>query len=160
MRTKKAQAPPAIIAWIYVMRLYNLVGRCAQRDLARHGLTLSRFDIIAQLGALGVEDCCSQGALCDRLLVTKGNVSGLLHRMVGEGLVSREEDPENRRCNRVRLTAKGQRLRDAVVPEQEACIDGMFSVLSRTEQEQLRNILRKLLCRISALESGSEYQWR
>lgn len=159
MKTKRQErSAPALAAWIHFMRIYSLVTRCAERELSRHGLTLPRFDIIAQLGA--IEECCNQGVLCDRLLVTKGNVSGLIQRMLGEGLVSREEDPANRRCNRVRLTVKGQKLRSAVVPEQEACIGKMFSVLSKAEQEQLRGLLKKLLCHISSAESGSEYQWR
>jgi DNA-binding MarR family transcriptional regulator len=148
MKTAAPDLKPSVLAWVYLMRIYCLVARCADKELKVTGLTLPQFDVITQLGAL--EGCCTQEALCDRLLVTKGNVSGLVSRMVQEGLVSRQEDPANRRCNRVQLTAKGRRLFEAVGPDHEACLDGMFSTLSAKEQEQLRDLLGKVLVNVRA----------
>ena len=125
------------------MRVYAFVTRCAERELRKEGLTLPRFDVIAHLGVK--EECFSQDDLCEKLLVTKGNISGLIDRMAEEGLVSREEDPKNRRCNRIELTDRGKKLFQKVVPEHEGCIDNMFSVLTRQEQTQLKDLLRKLI---------------
>jgi DNA-binding MarR family transcriptional regulator len=86
-----------------------------------------------------------QDTLCEKLFVTKGNISGLIDRMAEEGLVSREEDPTNRRCNRIELTDRGKKIFQKVVPDHEECIDHMFSVLTRQEQTQLKELLRKLV---------------
>ena len=149
MRTIKAGLKPSVLSWIYMMRIYSLVTRAAERELRAEGLTLPRFDVIVQLGAL--EGCCTQESLCDKLLVTKGNVSGLIQRMMVEGLVTRREDPENRRCNRVQLSENGKRLFRKVVPDHEGCIDALFSGLSRREQAELSELLGKLLAYIRKL---------
>jgi DNA-binding MarR family transcriptional regulator len=125
------------------MRIYAFVTRCAERELRKEGLTLPRFDVIAHLGA--GEECFMQDTLCEKLFVTKGNISGLIDRMVEEGLVSREEDPENRRCNRIQLTDQGKKIFQKVVPEHEDYIDGVFSALTRQEQTELKELLRKLI---------------
>lgn len=142
MKTKKTLLKPSVLAWIYIMRVYAFVTRCAERELRKEGLTLPRFDVIAHLGA---EECFMQDTLCEKLFVTKGNISSLIDRMVEEGLVSREEDPKNRRCNRIELTDRGKKLFQKVVPEHEECIDNMFSALTRQEQIQLKELLRKLM---------------
>ena len=52
------------------------------------------------------------GELSRRLLVTSGNVTGLVERLAKEGLVVREVDAADRRVYRVLLTARGQALFD------------------------------------------------
>ena len=154
MKTDSAPTKPSVLAWINLMRIYGLVVRCAEKELKATGLTLPQFDVITQLGAQ--EGCCTQEALCDRLLVTKGNVSGLISRMAQEGLVSRQEAPSDRRCNRVQLTDKGRRLFESVMPDHNACLDGLFSTLSCKEQEQLRDLLGKLLTNVRAKAGCSD----
>ena len=44
-----------------------------------------------------------------RLMVTNGNLTGLTERLVKERLVSRSVSPDDRRSQRVRLTANGRR---------------------------------------------------
>ncbi|MBI3507692.1 MAG: MarR family transcriptional regulator [Proteobacteria bacterium] len=134
---------PAVKSWVYVLRLSTIVTRRADQELREQGLTLARFDVIAQLGAQ--EGCCTQESLCSRLLVTKGHVSILLDRMVREGLVARAQDPENRRCNRVALTPKGRRLYEKAVPRHERCLESLFDPLTRREQAQMEGLLLKLL---------------
>ena len=49
----------------------------------------------------------TMGQLSRRLMVSNGNVTGLIDRLVGEGLVIREPDPQDRRIQRVALTKSG-----------------------------------------------------
>jgi DNA-binding MarR family transcriptional regulator len=142
MRTKRRLTPPVEL-WVSLLRVHTLVARCAGSELAARGVTLARFDVIAELAL--EEACCSQGALCERLLVTKGQVSILVDRMVREGLLKRWTDPENRRCNRVSLTPRGRRVFEEIVPMRESCLERMFSKLSRRQQVELKDLLCKLL---------------
>ncbi len=151
MKTNGA-SEPAVLAWIYILRIYTLVARCADQELKKKGVTLSRFDVIAQLGIR--EECCTQGDLCDELLVTKGHVSGLLDKMVKEGLMTRETDPSNRRCNRVQLTPRGRRIFQEMIPCRDSCVERMFSQLRRREQITLKDLLGKLLESVKSHRGG------
>jgi DNA-binding MarR family transcriptional regulator len=153
MRTKKILRP-SVVSWIYIMRVYALMTRRAEKILNEHGLTLVQFDVITQLGAM--DECCTQGALCERLMVTKGNVSGVIDRMAREDWLTRVEDAADRRCNRIHLTAKGKKIFEKIVPSHEGWIDEMFSLITRQEQSELRDILRKLLKGLKDLEGYSE----
>lgn len=143
MVANKGSSSPSVLAWAALSRIYALVARCVEKDLTAKRLTLPKFEVIAQLGM--IQKGCSQEALCERLLVTKGNVSGLISRMVKEGLVLREESPSDRRCNCIRLTARGKKIFQEVAPEHKACLDHLFSKLGPKEQVQLKNSLLKLL---------------
>ena len=125
------------------MKVYYVAARCMEQRLHEAGMTLPRFEVIAQLGV--EEGGCTQECLCDRLFVTKGHISGLLDRLAKEGWVTRETDPANRRCNRVRLTAKGRKIYENIVPKRESCLNKMFSKLGPDEQHQLNGLLEKLL---------------
>lgn len=153
MRTRK-EFKPSVAAWIYIMRIYALMTRHAEKMLNEDGLTLVQFDVIAQLGAM--DQCCTQGVLCEKLMVTKGNVSGVIDRMVKEDWVLRVEDEEDRRCNRLHLTAKGKKVYQKIVPKHEGWVDEMFSLITRQEQAELKYILRKLLKGLKDLEGYPE----
>ena len=101
-------------------------------------LNVAQFDVLAHVGA---SEGMTQQELADSLLVTKGNVCQLLDRMEGRGWISRRQDG---RANRLFLTDEGRRLFYEVVPDHEALVTERFSTLSRTEQEQLHELLRKL----------------
>jgi DNA-binding MarR family transcriptional regulator len=134
---------PALHGWLYLMKVYNIAARCMEQELKEKGMTLPRFEIISQLGV--EEDGCTQENLCNKLFVTKGNISGLLDRMVKEGWVSRETNPSNRRCNRIQLTPRGRKIYQSVVPKRESCLAKMFSKLKPREQNELNGLLEKLL---------------
>jgi len=68
-------------------------------------------------------------------------------------LVARRADPADRRGTLVRLTAKGKSLIDAATAKHVANEERLLSALSAREQQQLADLLRKLLL---ALEDGRE----
>ena len=55
-----------------------------------HGMTLPQFDVLATLWH---GEGITQQELASRLLVTKGNVVGLIDRLCTAGLVERRADP-------------------------------------------------------------------
>ena len=74
--------------------------------LADHGVTLPQFDVLATLWH---GEGITQQELAERLLVTKGNVVGLIDRLCGAGLIERRDDPADRRANRLHLTKAGRK---------------------------------------------------
>jgi DNA-binding MarR family transcriptional regulator len=129
---------PAVLAWIRLMRVFHKIERATGEQLRCHGLSLSRFDLINQIGA---GEGRTQQELADSLLVTKGNIPQLLDPLEREGLVERRKCG---RCNRVYLTDAGQTLRARVLDPHEALIAERMSALTPEEQQTLLALLRKL----------------
>ncbi len=130
-----------LMAWLYLMRTFNKIERRSNEHLAQYDLTHAQFEVLAHLRKhAGI----SQQALSERLLVTKGNVCGLIGRMEGRGLVVRCADPEDRRLNLLHLTEAGKALADEVVPVQEEFIVEQLGGLSEAEQRTLHTLLRRL----------------
>lgn len=77
--------------------------------LTNHSLNDARFTIMRAIcGSRAGE--CSQSELARCLKQSEANVSTLLDRMRGDGLVSREKSPLDRRRSVVRLTERGELL--------------------------------------------------
>ena len=119
-------------------RVFQRVERDSGEHLRGWDLNVAQFDVLAHVVA---SEGMTQQELADSLLVTKGNVCQLLDRMEGRGWISRRQEG---RANRLFLTDEGRRLFDEVVPGHEALVAERFSALSRGEQEQLHELLRKL----------------
>src|SRR5687768_17047 len=90
--------------WIRLARCYNL----AMRDLS-HGLrdecTMPQFDVLAQLERS--PEGLTFSALSEQLLVTAGNLTGIVDRLEKKSLAQRETNPKDRRQTFIKLTDKG-----------------------------------------------------
>ena len=97
----------AVSTWLRLLHGYALIERELRRAVAEH-CTFPQFDVLSQLdrepaGLTFVE-------LSRRLLVTAGNLTGIVDRLHAEGLVRRAVHPADRRAFRLTLTPKGRRL--------------------------------------------------
>ncbi|MBI5316085.1 MAG: MarR family transcriptional regulator [Nitrospirae bacterium] len=70
-------------------------------------LTPSQFDVIATLGDTDGRTCSELSA---RTLVTKGTLTGVLDRLVAKGFIRRDSMKDDRRCVKIRLTQKGDKV--------------------------------------------------
>ena len=129
---------PGVLAWLRLVRLYQLLSRREVEHLTPYGLSPAQFDILAHVGAR--EGQCQQ-ELADSLLVTKGNITQLLDRLEQAGLLERR--PAGR-SNQLYLTQAGRELVAEVVPAHEAVMAEPFARLSREDQIQLLALLRRL----------------
>lgn len=130
-----------LLAWLYMMRVSNKIHRNSADHLAEYDLTAAQFDVLAHLSVKGG---ISQQALSERLLVTKGNVVGLIDRMERRGLLSRCNHPDDRRLNLLHLTEEGMALASRVVPAHEEFIQQQMQHLGAEEQRTLHFLLRDL----------------
>jgi DNA-binding MarR family transcriptional regulator len=87
--------------------------------------------------------------LAEAMGVTASNVTGIIDRLVVQGLVQREENPENRRMLTLRLTRKG----DALLNELGEQSSSQFShTLDTIDIEDLEALSRGLKALASAAE--------
>lgn len=126
--------------WLRILTIHKLVNNEVRRRLREQfGMSLSRFDLLAQLD--GVAGGMRMGELSKRLMVTTGNITGLVDELVGEGLVERLDDPRNRRASLARMTAKGRKIFEAAARANETWIEELFSGLAATEKAALFEML-------------------
>jgi DNA-binding MarR family transcriptional regulator len=103
--------------------------------------TMARFDLLANLER---EDGQTLAALSRRMLVTAGNLTGLVDRAERDGVVERRPDPNDRRLSRVFLTSRGRDLVQGVIPVHGQHVSELLSSLDATERRELRRLLGKL----------------
>jgi MarR family 2-MHQ and catechol resistance regulon transcriptional repressor len=109
--------------------------------LADAGLTVSQFGVLEALYHLGP---LSQGELAKKILKSSGNITMVIDNLEKRGLVNRERNQEDRRVYVVRLTVEGRRLIGSIFPRHAAKIVEEMKALTRTEQEELSRLCRKV----------------
>lgn len=129
--------------WLRLLTCANMIEQGVRRGLREaFEITLPRFDLLAQLDR--APEGLTMGELSRRLMVTNGNVTGLIDRLVGEGLVERRPSPSDRRAHMVRLTAAGKQAFDGMTPAHRDLVAGCFDGLKRAELGELYGLLGKL----------------
>jgi DNA-binding MarR family transcriptional regulator len=95
--------------WLQILSLHGNIFTVLNSALgAEFGLSLAKFDVLAQLDRY--PDGLALGQLSQNLKVSGGNVSGLVQRLLADNLISKEMSREDRRSFIVRLTPKGAAL--------------------------------------------------
>jgi len=141
-RTSLPQAREGVLqTWLRLARVYQKIQRQLERILDNAGLTLPQFDVLANLG---MSEGITQQELAERLLVTKGNVCGLLDRMESAGWVQRKPSMQDRRANHIYLTDKGRAALQAAFPIHLGLIQQCLAPLSTVQQAQLNELLDQI----------------
>lgn len=135
-----AQEQIALRAWVRILTVHKRA-LAAIRDDLEHEMTLPRFDLLANLVR---SDGQTLASLSRSMLVTAGNLTGLVDRAARDGMVERRADPEDRRAWRVHLTPKGQRVFREVERRHAARVARLFSPLSHADLEALVRLLDRI----------------
>jgi DNA-binding MarR family transcriptional regulator len=133
-------ADPGVSLWVRLLESHNLMLGEIRRKLA-DTCTMPRFDLLANLER---EDGQTLAALSRRMLVTAGNLTGLVDRAERDGVVERRADPRDRRLSRVYLTAKGRELITGLLPKHAEHVASLLGGLDANDNRELRRILGKL----------------
>ncbi len=118
----------------------------------RFDVTLPRFDLLAQLAR--APEGMTLGDISRRMMVSNGNVTGLIERLVADGLVTRTPRPSDRRTVTVRLTADGQRDFAAMAEEHEIWVADGFADLSTPDIDALMCLLARLKRSVRAADAA------
>ena len=138
--------PPDLIKlrlWVRLLRAARPIEVELRRRLAREfGVTLPKFDVMAALARKQAGMTMTE--VSRLLMVSNGNVTGLIDRLVAEGLVVRIANERDRRATFVRLTRKGLRLFTSMAAAHEAWINEILASFSRERSEALVALLDDL----------------
>ena len=129
--------------WLRLLTCANLVETLVRTRLrTEFGATLPRFDLMAQLEK--TPDGMSLGQLSRRMMVSNGNVTGLVERLVAQGQVERTPHPTDRRAATVRLTGAGRTAFAAMARAHETWVAEAFAGLAPGDSPALMAALARL----------------
>ncbi|MFC3612635.1 MarR family winged helix-turn-helix transcriptional regulator [Lutimaribacter marinistellae] len=123
--------------WLQMLKATRHVEAALRERLREgYGTTLPRFDVLATLHSR--PDGMRMSELSQHLVVSNGNVTGLVDRLVAEGLVERETLETDRRAFVVRITETGKALMDEMTASHLSWIDEFLGNV--TEADVARGI--------------------
>lgn len=129
--------------WLRLLSCSMVIEKRVKRRLAdQFGATLPRFDVLAALdrnpGGMTL------GALSRALLVSNGNITGLVQTLQRDGHVLVAPSEADRRASIVTLTPAGRAYFDELAAAHHDWIDAMFAGVGRDERDALYELLGTL----------------
>jgi DNA-binding MarR family transcriptional regulator len=142
--TKVAERPhdhkTELRLWLRLFTCKMLIeGEVRRRLREKFDITLPRFDLLAQLDR--APKGMTLGELSQRMMVSNGNVTGLVDRLAAQGLLERRPSPKDRRAQLVSLTAEGRRFFRSMARANGDWIAEMLSDLSVNDIDTLMRLL-------------------
>jgi DNA-binding MarR family transcriptional regulator len=129
--------------WLRLFASSNLIaGELRARLQAEFGISLARFDLLAQLER--APDGLTMSLLSRRLMVTNAAVTGVTNALVEEGFVERLDDAADRRRAILRLTPAGRESFLKMAARHESWVRDLMQPLEASEKTALESLLRKL----------------
>ena len=148
----RAHEPEVTEAKALAYRLRRLAHRLEtdmKRELAPHGIELWELELLACLIRSGPDHRLSAGQLMAQLQLTSGAITNRVARLEGNGWLTREVDPNDRRSVLVALTPAGHERALEVFAIKT---DAEFSLLSSISPAAQRRINKELRTVLLALE--------
>lgn len=138
--------------WLRMLRATRSVeGALRERLRKDFGETLPRFDVLAALHK--ADEGISLTRLSRMLMVSNGNVTGLIDRLVNEGYVARLALAGDRRTTLVRLTPAGSRHFERMAEVHERWVGTLLSGLDGDDADRVSEALRSIPRSVAALEA-------
>jgi len=144
----KKTSPEPIHVWLLMLRASQSITRYAAADIRKAGLGESDFRVLEVLlhkGSLPVN------AIGPKVNLNPGSISVAVDRLYKKGLVSRVENPEDRRIRTVALAQSGKNLILPIFKRHCALMKHVFSDLSPDELTSLADFARRAGIRAEAL---------
>ncbi|MBO0742037.1 MAG: MarR family transcriptional regulator [Hyphomicrobiaceae bacterium] len=142
-RSSEPASKQKLRLWLGLLRASRAI-ECELRARLREefATTLPKFDVMAALARQGAGMTMTE--LSRWLMVSNGNVTGIIDRLAAEGMVVRLAHQGDRRATFVRLTVKGTQHFAAMAKAHEAWIGELFAGLGREDTDTLVGLLGTL----------------
>jgi len=141
MHKKSDQATPES-AWLAVVQAYQTCSRQYERMLAHFELTIPQFDALIAIRRLG--DDAQPMHIATSMLVSRGNVSGVLQRLVERGLLERLPHAEDGRAHVLKLTSEGHQLADKAGAAAKLFVRTQLWDCTPAELQHTQDVMRRM----------------
>lgn len=141
--------------WLRLLTCATLIeGEVRRRLRERFHVTMPRFDLMAQLdkapGGMTLSD------VSKRMMVSNGNVTGLVERLVESGHIDRRTSETDRRVQVIRLTKLGRAEFRKMAQDHEGWIAEMFADLTEKDVRELMRLLAKAKTSAGRARGGTQ----
>jgi DNA-binding MarR family transcriptional regulator len=135
---------------VLLRRAWYGLNQTFRRRIAEDGITPDQFTILRWLTEN--PDGMTQRSLSDAMASDPNTITAILTRMIKAGLVERRTDPNDARCNRIRLRSKGRALHTKLQPIASALQDELLSSIPADERERFVSHLASVAASLAAIE--------
>lgn len=141
VRSKARQTTPPLSKqrlrlWIRILRAARAIeAEVRERLRVQFDVTLPQFDVMAALEKK--PDGMTMTELSRFLMVSNGNVTGIIDRLVSDRVVVRQAPADDRRAIIVRLTPRGLKEFTAMAKAHESWVDSLLSEFDAAEASTL-----------------------
>ena len=133
----------ALRVWLGLLTSSQLIEKSLrERFRTEFNTTLPRFDVMAALAREPQGQ--TMGDVSRWLLVSSGNITGIVSRLVTDGLVVRSLSVDDRRMHLVKLSSKGQAEFDRLSSTHEQWVKELLCGITRQEMATLDELLKKV----------------
>ena len=140
---REAGSKQKLRAWLKLLKTTKVVeADLRERLRTEFGTTLPRFDVLAAL--YRADKGLTMSALSTALMVSNGNVTGIVERLVSDGLVVRVPVAGDKRAMLVRLTRRGQDDFAVMARVHEQWVDTLFRDLTEQDAAELLSLLSRI----------------
>jgi DNA-binding MarR family transcriptional regulator len=156
MKSKSSDPPAQFLLEEFLPYELSIAANRTSRLFARRyseafGLTIADWRVLAVVGRFGD---ITPSAVAERTEMDKVRVSRAASGLVARGLLEQVADPDDGRARRLRLSADGNRIHDAIVPLARTLEARLAAGLSAREWASLRACLRKLNAHVRDLDES------
>lgn len=146
----------ALRAWLRLLTCATLLEKeLGARMRRRFGVSLSRFDVLAQLDRAG--DGLTMSQLSSRVMVTNGNVTSLVRGLESAGMVERVSHPADRRVSVVTLTAAGAEQFQAMAAAHAGWVSELLAQVPAGDRDALITLLQRVERSVRAGVTASSF---
>jgi DNA-binding MarR family transcriptional regulator len=127
-------------AWLALVGCFTSVERTLRRRFSRSfNSRLPRYDVLTAL--VQFPDGLTMGQLATKLVVSKGNITGVVGRLHEHRLVRQAKSRGDRRVQLVTVTDKGRELWERMHTEYCAVVDELMSAMTTDQAKSLTRSL-------------------
>ena len=130
---------------MHINMIYNM------QFMHEHDLSLTHLNSLFFIHRAG---CTNIQCLADRLGVTKAAVSQMVDRLVESGLISREEDPIDRRSKLICLSELGKNLVQEAFQTRRRWVPDLAASLTKTQEQQACQIFEIMNQKLKQIQEG------
>ena len=151
--SKSVQFNQSIRSWmdIFMNRSMRGWGRFAKST----GLSMPQFGLLMQMHHKGA---CGMSAVSERFDITPAAASQLVDKLVQNGFIKREEDPQDRRAKLLNLTDKGRELIQQGIEERYRWVEELGERLTGEERVKVTEALNIMTRAAQELEAEQVQQ--
>ncbi len=138
-KSKEVTTAPRL--WVVLARSYGAMSDYVEQIVAEEGIGLSDFMVLEVLLHKG---CMTISEIGEKVLLAAPSMTSAIDRLEKLGYVIRKNHKEDRRIRLVELTRQGRKFITALYDRHALALESTMDVLSQSEKEQLRTLLKKV----------------